>query len=130
MTGMPLCREEHVERLAARSLKRRALRHLVAAIQAYLQHKQQCKAADALLARHAQARLLHRWHQRVHAAQGARHLGELRSLRLAQKAFQVDLKSGHVPPSVCLIEHGLTRSMRAVPTVVRSDNSGVASSGC
>ena len=72
-----------------RSLKRRALRHLVAAIQAYLHHKQRCRAADELLARHAQARLLHRWHQRVQAAQGARHLEQLRSLHLAERAFKV-----------------------------------------
>ena len=42
-----LRREERVQQLASKALKRRALRHLVAAIQAYLRYKQRCKCAAA-----------------------------------------------------------------------------------
>ena len=44
-----MCREEKVQQLASKALKRRALRHLVAAIQEYIQHKRRCRCASPRL---------------------------------------------------------------------------------
>lgn len=94
-----LRRDDKIEQLASRALQRRALRHLLSAIQRYLRQQQLRREAAAIYHRGLMTRTLHAWHGSVVLLCRVRRLADRRGQRQLRLAMQVLTYAPHRLPS-------------------------------